>query len=226
MDSEVSKALRWLGRNFDASQYSTIQLLKAVGINRVFIVTGFYTGFFFRLEDLKKSLEAFDAFLNDEEKTAIDEFLTDVDVKTPFFRIIIDAHRWESPRRLGEYDGGGHLCIRVFDLSAPNSLACCYNDATSQLSTFLTARCDNCKSDICIAHFLTCMVCNKDGCIACCCISDETIARGTDIMCFACAEKAGISDLASREEKEEALDSLPSVAHHFGNPGDDVNGEE
>lgn len=191
MDSELQAALRWLGRGFHAGRFSTAGLLKAVGIEKCYLVSGAYNGFFLALEELRTSLITLDIVLSKKEQTAIDVWIADPSRKPTLTLDIQELRNWDEPPF--QTRNPTHICIRTFDLNSSNPIL--------QIADYLATTCDNCKETICVFDLLVCSVCNKDGCLICCVIDDLTIKRGTDIMCKDCAEKAGV--LALMQQREE-----------------------
>lgn len=211
MDAELQAALRWLGRGFHAGRFDTASVLRAIGIQKVYIVTGVYTGFFFTADDLRKSIKDFSCpYLSSGEYEKFEAWLANTKRDSKFLIELHEAGIW-VPRPWEIVDGGGYLCIKEFDLDNPKILSCCANGPTTQIASFLQATCSSCGDEICVGHFLTCSVCDKDGCVNCCVLDDITIDRGTDIMCNDCAEEAGIFELMrDRDERAEAGDEPPA----------------
>ena len=193
MDTEIRSALRWLGRGFQAKRFDTISLLKALGLERIYVVTGIFTGFFFSLEELEKAIKEADLHISVREMSNISAWLADSKRPVHFFQHLNEPATWSGPS-WEDRDGGAYLCIKTFDLNAPQSLDCCGNSANVQISDFLLCKegCPSCGGGICISHVMMCQECDKDICVACCVINDATIARGTDMMCLECAQEAGI----------------------------------
>lgn len=194
MDTELQAALRVIGRGFHGGRFGTVELLKAIGINQIYLATGVFSGVFLRLEEIEDAIETFGIGFYSEEAAEVKAWIADPARKALFMKSLREPRNWvHKPWEDGE--GGAYLHIRVLDLNS-KELNCCGNPPNTHLAGFMMMR-DKCVcgNNRCIGHVIDCSICSEMRCVAC--ISIEENDNGDTIKCFECEDQTKVVDASA-----------------------------